>query len=200
MSSANRAISPALLMRAMARAARSVYQALPSAATASPSGSMLRLDVGSRSMRPSRTRPIASAWSMVNQMLPSVPAAIAIGASCGSLMRYSTNSSCGDGRARGRSAPAPPATASQTRPRPAITGSGAGASLTSAVQLVIAGAEAADGSARRIGAARRRDRCRAARPPPISTSTQNESPPARLIGSMRASRLPPSMAMRQTSA
>ena len=49
-------------------------------------------------------------------------------------------------------------------------------------------------------AARRRDRCRAARPPPISTSTQNESPPARLIGSMRASRLPPSMAMRQTSA
>ena len=49
-------------------------------------------------------------------------------------------------------------------------------------------------------AARLRDKCRAARPPAISTSTQNESAPARLIGSMRASRLPPSMAMRQTSA
>jgi hypothetical protein len=88
----------------MARAARSVYQALPSAATASPSGSMLRLDVGSRSMRPLRRRPIASAWSMVNQMLPSAPAAIAIGESCGSSMRYSTNFSSETARTS-RSAP-----------------------------------------------------------------------------------------------
>ena len=82
-----------------------MYQALPSAATASPSGSLLRLDVGSRSMRPLRRRPIASAWSMVNQMLPSAPAAIAIGASCGSLMWYSTNFSSGTARTS-RSAPA----------------------------------------------------------------------------------------------
>ena len=41
-SSTNRSTSPALLTRVMARAARSVNQALPSAATASRSGSMLR--------------------------------------------------------------------------------------------------------------------------------------------------------------
>ena len=43
-----RAISPPLLTWAIARAAKSVYQALPLAAMATPSGSMSLFDVGSR--------------------------------------------------------------------------------------------------------------------------------------------------------
>ena len=53
-SSAKCETSPELAMRTTAPAAMSVYQALPSAATASPSGSKLRPGVGSCSMRPPR--------------------------------------------------------------------------------------------------------------------------------------------------
>src|SRR5262249_8392208 len=142
-SSTNRAISPAPLTRAMARAGRSVYQALPSAATASPSGSMLRLDVGSRSTRPSRRRPIASAWSMVNQMVPLGPAAIAIGASCGSLMRGSTNFSWKMARPAPNPPPPPTALATPHSP-PATTGMPSTAALHSRRRMV---------SARRMGGA-----------------------------------------------
>ena len=85
--------SPEGVMRDTACAAMSVYQALPSGATARPSGSSLP-GFGRRSSCPSRTRPMASAPPIENQTVPSSAAAMPIGMSSGSGIGYSTN--CGD--------------------------------------------------------------------------------------------------------
>ena len=95
LSSENRETSPAGLMCMTAPRSMSVYQALPSPATAKPSGSKLRPGVGSRSIRPPRTRPMLSAWSMVNQMVPSAAAAIATAHHAGPSMAYSTKRAAG---------------------------------------------------------------------------------------------------------
>ncbi len=73
-------------MREIARPLLSVYQALPSGPTPSPIGSTLLLGSESRSRRPSRTRPMAAARSIVNQIVPSVAAAIAVGVSSGCVI------------------------------------------------------------------------------------------------------------------
>src|SRR5271155_2056740 len=84
-------ISPEGMMREITRALLSVYQALPLGPTPSPIGSTLLLGRGSRSSRPSRRRPMAAARSIVNQIVPSGAAAIAVGVSRACGIRYSTN-------------------------------------------------------------------------------------------------------------
>ena len=83
-------ISPVGVMREIARALLSVYQALPSGPTPNPIGSTLLRGSGSRSISPLRTRPMAAARSIVNQIVPSGAAAIAVGESSGCSIRYST--------------------------------------------------------------------------------------------------------------
>src|SRR5215471_1251108 len=88
--SANEVTAPYDVTRDTARAGESVNHAALSAAMASPIGSTLGLPLGIFAILPSRSTPIASEDSMVNQMLPSRPTATAVGMSLAPGIRYST--------------------------------------------------------------------------------------------------------------
>src|SRR3989442_12289653 len=89
MDSVNAVMAPSGEMRATARAGLSVNHAYPSASTASPSGSTFSFPLGSRSLPPFRSTPMASENSIVNQTAPWGLTATAAGMSVVLSIRYS---------------------------------------------------------------------------------------------------------------